>query len=633
VIFFPTFIALTLHQFPLAEAWPYAAKALLDGTVEYRYDLSVLKRQQYAESAERYGEAAVEQFLLQLPSETVARVQPRSIEISSFEGHDAAPLAPSFASVSSAPLQSLNPLAHRPGAQLRVALHPDEPKVLFSVDAALSVARAIEDGVVAAVLRSTDVSALSFWNALLRQALVRASTASSDEREGAVILAARIAASNSCRRQPSIPSALPKEPEAQVLWSAEVNRWKNRRDASCGQIRNEILAEPFENSRGGAAAVLTFFELVKEPQLKRFYEQQLAFQQNFVGEPANEPLLAWKQLASAHESPFENLDSILAARKPEFLVPPSIWPKAASAIERYAASLDNGPASSQAFEETAQALADSRLDLKSTGRWPQERDLSMASLVHTEKEADIQFDSSARARFASAFALSLGGHIEAKSSELTPVNFQGTRSELKIQLNAPPLLEVEPAPRILLALAQSLESLEHSLRTQNLSGTAVSLPKHSGSVSASVLLSQWIPIFKGLSALAHPRLPSRESQEVKLASKFLQTWRQNVWLAQDIRRVVSSGASAAPRYSVLAGVTREAFQVTYLQTPKSETASVGLFEINTDAAQHYLVPTRFVVDANSKASALTARDLKRIFDSVRGDPGQMQTAVLSALDP
>jgi hypothetical protein len=430
-----------------------------------------------------------------------------------------------------------------------------------------------------------------------------------------------------------MPTALLKDQEAHVLWSAEANRWKDRKNAPCAQIRSEILAEPFENSRGGAAAVLVFFELLKVPELKKPCEQQLAFQQNFIGEPDQEPQLAWKQLASAHESPFESLDSILAARKPEFLVPPSIWPKAASAIERYASGLDNGPSSSQAFEETAQALADNRLDLKSAGRWPQERDLSLASLVRTEKEIDIQFDSSARARFASALALSLGGHVEAKSSELTPVNFEGTRSELKIQLNTPPLLEVEPAPRVFLALAQSLESLEHALRTQNLGGTKVNLPNQSGSVSATTLLSQWIPIFKGLSALAHPRLPSRESAEVKLASRFLGTWRQNVWLAQDIRRVVSSDVLAVPRYSVLAGVTREAFQVTYLQTPKAETASIGLFAINTDAAQHYLVPTRFVVDASAKASALTARELKRIFDSVRGDPSQMQTAVLSALDP
>jgi hypothetical protein len=641
-------VMLLLHASPngpMAETWPYAVNALADGTWEYHYDLTGIKKQNFPESIETNGIEKVNAFLAKLPNETVVRVHPVSVDVASFEGHDAAPLATSFSTVSNSRLQSANPLAKLPGARLRVSFHPDEPKVLFSVDAAMSVVRGLEEGVVAQAFHDNEKAAKKLFEQLATQVWAKFKNAQGDEREGALALAVRLGLANSCGN-PSVASPAFKEiPEVDALWKAQSARFAVPRVAAapfnfsaalkCARFRDEVLSAPFDEGRAGTVAVLLFLEFMKEPAFKAPFESQATLRRDFLGEPAESSLPLWTNLASQIERPIENLDQFFAGLPVQHRIPPGLMPLPESPIEKYLRGLGNGAESASAFEEAAAAIVDKRFTVApaQAPSWPQARDLALAAVVQSEAETNVHFDSPARNRFVSTFALAQGAHVTAKANELPSPEQSALPTELKIRLNVPPTLEVEPFPTAYAALAQSVTKLKSVLAFRKLQSIATLSPLGKSTAGAMATLTRWESILLGLSLLSQPKLPNRDSKETKAALSFLANWRKDAALKQDERRVVSTTAFEAPRFSVVLGVTRLAFRVSFESAPRAEVPNVDFFELDTQAAQHYLVPTRFTMDGTNNASALGVKDVKTIFESVGGDPSKIEAAFINALTP
>lgn len=199
---------------PMAEAWPYAARPLPGGGVEYRFDLTPVKRSGgSADALDAWGEAKVKAFLAALPREVRVKVGRAPLELASAQGEEDRPLAPSFAASSDGAMASSDPLGRAAAARLRPALHPEEPKVLVSPEAVAWLVRSLEEAVVAAVALDSERLQRRLWAQVQKEAVRRAGLAQSDAREGALLLAGRVAAAEACLQPGRLAEATRGAPE------------------------------------------------------------------------------------------------------------------------------------------------------------------------------------------------------------------------------------------------------------------------------------------------------------------------------------------------------------------------------------------------------------------------------------
>src|SRR5205814_5865603 len=77
-------------------------------------------------------------------------------------------------------------------------LHPDNPKFVAPIDAAMWKARQLELGTVAALELSEEPARRDFWSKVLDRASSRYQSSSGDAKEGALALSARVAAALAC---------------------------------------------------------------------------------------------------------------------------------------------------------------------------------------------------------------------------------------------------------------------------------------------------------------------------------------------------------------------------------------------------------------------------------------------------
>ena len=129
--------ALAAGPAPLAEVWPWTARRLSDGRVEYAYDLTGLKAGvSQSRAAGELDAEWVKSLAGKLPD--TARVvvdlsgAAFSLDVSS-EPERGEPV-PSFATARSGERARGGPLEERPGPRLLPGLHPDVARVLPSVD-------------------------------------------------------------------------------------------------------------------------------------------------------------------------------------------------------------------------------------------------------------------------------------------------------------------------------------------------------------------------------------------------------------------------------------------------------------------------------------------------------------------
>lgn len=643
-------LALTavLAAAPVADVSPFAVKRLADGSLEYSYDLSAVKVAGGTPDAiAAHGDEKVKAFLKGLPRSMKVRVASGGpIEVSAARGVEQGRLATSFAGVGDGPMSSDNPLATRGGARLRPALDPDEPHLLLSAEAIAWEVRQLELSTLAAEAVDAEPLQRELWAAVLDRAIKRSTGSQGDAREGAFALSARVAAASACLDPAKVPAAARASVDLSQLIDAELVRlgasldalaapapWSWRPELTCAWVRARALAQPFERSRAGTAAVLVFLDLLeKDARLGQLWERLRARRDRFAGAPGAEPILLWKEKTGGKAGEaLETLNAYLERLPMDAREPPGLLAQASTPFGRFLEELA-GPERRQAFAELATAVQDGRV-LARTDAWAPARDAALVPFCAPEGQKAIRFDGEWRDRLQLAFTALLGGHAELRGGGAAPQREELERSELKVNLLVPPHLEVEPLPELFSRGAESLERLVEALQAEKLGGLLALGPdgQRGGPVLGTARL--WIPRLKGLAALANPE--SADAKELAEARRLAQAWRTEPGFSRDVRE-----ASAAPismpgerQHAAIVGVSRRELAVTWAKPPRFEAVGDASPFVLLPAEQRYIVPVLVSVGAlaSPEKRPLDRSALKALVDRVQRDALQAEGAFAEAL--
>lgn len=608
------FVVAVLGSAPMADVWPYQGKRLADGSIEYAYDLTALKASSgFADAKEANGEEALKKFLAGLPRQVTVKVQQGApLTLTGGQGLEGAPLAVSFALTPDGPLSAENPLGKKTGARLLAPLDPRTPKVLVGTELPLWLARQVEDGAVAAVEIDTEWMRRELWTKVADKALARAKSSGGDTREGAYALAARVLAASSCGDAAKMPDKAKADPELKTAVEAELSRLSNDGDSvvppapfswtpelGCAWLRARALSRPFEQSRAGTAAVLVFFSILDaDPKLANLWERTRQRRDRFLGAPKEEPILSWKAATNGDVSKaLDGLSGFIEGLPLTNRTPPPLvaWP--VTPYSKFLAEL-SGAERSAAMDELAAAVGDGRVAVSGPG-WPVLREAALAPLLTPPKA--VQVDSGWRDRLSGAFAALQGSHREARRGGLDADEETLDRTELKVRLNVPPLLEVEPTTIVFERQARSLEALAAALAQENLSGLKGFTAD--GKRTPDTLVNdakRLVPLLDGLSRLAQIDASQLEGKAVTDARRFIATWRSEGGLTRDVRATFALGyASGSERaHAAIVGVSRRELRVGFSAPPKASLAQANPgFVLNTGVEQRYLVPVLVTVGA------------------------------------
>lgn len=627
-----TCVWLMLSAAPMAEAWPYAATPAPDGGVEYRFDLTAIKRSAGSPDAlEAWGPARVRDFLSRLPAQVKVRLAPARLELRGGRWESSAPLAVAPARVSTRPFAQSDPLGRAPPARLRPALHVEEPKLLLSAEVVAWQVRRLEDSALAAEELDAERSRRRLWSRLASAATQRARTDQGAAREGAVLLAARLLAANACLDAAALEVAARRAPEVATAARAELEAlskdpsmrpstapWTWRRELSCAWTRDRALMRPFETSLGGAAATLSFFAaLDADPGLRELEEGLRRRSARFLGAPVAEPLETWRRLAGGRaQEAIEDLSTFLERLPPSLRQPPGPLSPPATPFVAFVRSL--GPvACGTVWDELTSAVEDGRV-APTAAQWPAAREAALVPLVASEFLEDVAGDSAWRRSLHGAFAGLLGGVEVARGEvvaldEVAAVTSEAT--DLSVRLRAPPWLEVEPPAGVYGRLAESLLALEAALVAEGLGRLERPAPQ-SGTVLAEV--RRLVPILRGLEAIA--RGAGGQPAERAAARRYLASWTAEPELRSDVR-----AASALPgscegdrHHGVLLGVARRELSVAFAEAPGVEVVGEeGRFDVDTSARQSYLVPAfdTLAVTATPSTAPLDRTTVRALVDA------------------
>lgn len=627
-------LAVTLSAAPMADVWPYAVKRAPDGALEYAFDLSVLKASKgTADAVEVHGEDRVKAFLAALPKSATVRVTKwDGLDASAGRGLEWGAMATSFAQVGDGPYTSDNPLAKRPAARLRQPLDPEEPKLLVPVDFIGWQVRQLEDAALAGVERDTERLRRQLFTQVAEKAVKRFGTADGDAREGALALAGRLYAAAACLDEAKL-AALHLADEVQAAARAERSRltadadalvaptpWSRSSELTCAWIRERALAQPFEESRAGTAAVLTYLLfLQQDPKLAALDAKVRQRRDRYLGAPAKELVLTWKARANGDvETALDRLNEFIEPLPVSERRPPGLFAMPATPFTAFLGQLE-GAERGAAMEELAAAVQDGRV-AAATGDdapWPVAREAALAALA-TDAKA-VGFDGGWRARLRVAFAALQVAHLDGRGAGLDVNPDPGERSALTVRLMVPPTLDVEPLPEAYARLAGSLEQLTKQLSADGLSA-------HAGDAK------RWIARLKGLAVLATPG-GAQGGKDVAEAKRFLAGWRAEA--GRDVRQAAAFPVSMAGErpHSAVVGVSRRELVVSFAGAPTMSVvgAPVGL----TAAAgeQRYLVPVLVTAGAVAPATkpAVPEKALKAALDGAGRDATRAEGALAEAL--
>jgi hypothetical protein len=627
-------LAVTLSAAPLADVWPYAVKHGADGTLEYSFDLSALKASRgTADAVEAHGAEAVAEFLKALPKAAAVRVVGvPGLDAAAGRGLEWGAMATSFAQVGDGPYTSDNPLARRRSTRLRQPLDPEEPKVLAPVDFIALQVRQVEDAALLGVGLDTDRLRRQLLGRIAELATRRLARVEGDAREGALALAARAHAVAACLDASKLKALrLP----AEVWAAAEAERarlledpdaliapppWGRSAEATCAWLRQRALAQPYERSRAGTAAVLTYLLLRRDDTTVAALDQKLRERRDrYQGVPTGEPLQTWQAAGGADpEGAMDRLSEFLQSLEMEARMPPGPFALPATPFARFLAQLQ-GTERGAAMEELAAAVQDGRVSPAVGGgaAWPVAREAALAAFA-TDAKA-VGFDGGWRGRLRVAFAALQGAHLDGRGAGLDVTPDRGERSALSVRLMVPPTLEVEPLPEAYARLATSLDVLVRQLSADGLSSMVGDARR-------------WAARLRGLVVLATPGAEATGS-EVADARRFLAAWRTEA--GRDVRQAAAAPSSVGGerQHSAVVGVSRRELVVTYASEPAMAVVGNPRGLTAAPGEQRYLVPVLVTAStvAPATAPAVSERALKAALDGVGRDATRAEGALAEAL--
>lgn len=643
-------LSAVLAAAPMVDLSPYASKRLADGSIEYSYDLTGVKASGGSPDAiSTHGEEKVKAFLKALPRSLKVNVAPGApLEIAAGRAAETGRLATSFGTIAEGPMASDNPLAAKSGARLRPALDPDEPHLLLSAEAVAWQVRQLELTALAAEEVDTEALRRELWNAVLDRSLKRLAGGQGDAREGALALVARVAATSACLDKTRVPANVRAISDASLAVDAEISKLTESPDAllgpvpfswrpelNCAWVRMHALAQPFERSRGGTAAVLLFLDLLsKDQKLASLWERIRSRRDLFLGVPSSEPTLAWREKANGKPGEaIDGLNDFIESLPMEGRVPPGLIAESVTPFARFLNEL-SGAERAHAFAELATAVQDGRVAPKSD-TWPQARDAALAPLCANEADQHLRFDGEWRDRLQGAFTTLLGSAAEARGGSGGPEREDGDRSVLTVRLLVPPTLEVEPLPELFERGAQSLTKLVDALTAEKLTGLQAlgSDGQRGGPVVATAKV--WIPRLKGLAALANPE--TQAAKEIADGRRLASAWRSEPAFSKEVREAFASPISmpSERQHAAIVGVTRRELTVTFAKPPKIEAVggAVGDTFVFAPSEQRYIVPVLVSVGAFAAPTKkpLERQALKALVDGVQRDGVQAEGAFAEAL--
>jgi hypothetical protein len=641
-------VAAVLAAAPLAEVWPYEAKRLPDGVVEYAFDLTAVKASGgTVDAREEHGAEAVAAFLKGLPRTVKLRVAPGAgLEVSAGRPLEAGRLATSFAGVSSGPMGGDSALGKRAGAALRPPLDPDEPKLLLAAEAIAWQVRQLELGALAAAELDTERLRREFWRAVQEQAQKRLRETQGDQQEGALALVARLVAAGACLDANRVPAAVRGDKDLGPAVTAEIERlaadpeslfapapWNWTDELRCISVRSRALAQPFPASRAGTAAVLLYFELLaRDPRLAAGLERLRVRHAAVLGVSDESALHLWRARAKPGES-LDALGDFIESLALDARTPPGLMPQPRTPFSRFLGEL-KGAERRGALDELATAVQDGRV-APGQDSWPAAREGHLAALLATDPTPGVRLDADWRERLRATFEALLGASAEVRAGQGAPERDDRERTQLRILLRVPPVLEVEPVALVYARQAESLARLVEVLQAERLTG--LSLVQPDGSRGANVLASArtWLQRLAGLAALADPaRASSREAVEGR---RFVASWRGDASFARDVRE-----ADAAPvslpgerQHAGIVGVGRRELAVAFAGLPAFrplEPAQMQGLE-PVPGEQRYIVPALVTVGASAEPSRrpLDRRAWRSLVDTHGRDPVQVEGAFSEAL--
>ncbi len=635
---------------PMVDLSPFAVKHQADGSLEYSYDLTAVKAAGGSPDAlATHGAEKVKAFLKGLPRSMKLVVAPGSpLEIGAGRAVEAGRLATSFATISEAPMASDNPLADKSGSRLRPALDPAEPHLLLSAEAVAWQVHQLELAALAAEEVDTEALRRELWTLVLDRATQRRKSGQGDAREGALALVARVAAAAACLDKAKVAANVRADSDASPMVDAEIARltaspdalvapapWSWKPELQCAWVRSRAMAQPFERSRGGTAAVLTFLDLLqKEPKLAALWDRIRSRRDRFLGAPLAEPVLQWREKVNGKPGEaIDGLNEFIESLPMDGRLPPALVAEPVTPFGRFLFEL-SGAERSHAFAELATAVQDGRV-APGTDTWPKARDAALAPLCANEVNKSVRFDGEWRDRLQGAFATLLGSVAEARGGSGAPEREEGERSALTIRLLVPPSLEVEPLPELFAHGAESLERLVEALKAEKLDGLQAlgSDGQRGGPVIATAKV--WIPRLKGLAALANPETPT--AKDLAEGRRLAQAWRSEPSFSREVREA-SASPVAMPgerQHAAIVGVSRRELSVTFSRPPKIDFAGGAGSEafVFLTSEQRYIVPVLISVGAPASPTRkpLDRQALKALVDGVQRDGAQAEGAFAEAL--
>jgi hypothetical protein len=643
----PAALGVMLCAAPLADVWPYAVKRAPDGAWEYAFDLTPLKASKGTPDAVAlHGEEQVKAFLTRLPRTATVRVRAEGVDISAGRELEWGALASAFSQVGDGPWTSDNPLTKKPAAKLRAPLDPEEPKVLVPVDLVAWQVRQLEDAALAAVELDTEVLRRQLFTRVAERAVARFLSSEGDAREGALALAARVLAAAACLDEGKLSAALP----AGVLGAAkaEVQRlsqdadalvapvpWNRTPELSCAYVRSRALGQPFEQSRAGTAAVLTYLLLLeKDAKLAALHQRVARRLDRFVGAPAVDALTTWKAQAKGDvEATIDRLGEFLDALPVAERRPPGLLALPTTPFWSFVRQLE-GAELGAVMEELSVAVQEGRVapSTAEDASWPVAREAALAALM-TDGVKGVGVDGAWRARLKTAFGALQVAHLDGRGGGQEVSAEAPERNALSVRLNVPPTLEVEPLPLVYARLARSLEVLVQQLAAEGLASlTGVEVDGRRGGVVAQEA-KRWIGRLRGLAKLATPGIPPPTGPDVVEARRYLAAWRAES--GRDVRQ-----AGAAPRsmggaraHAAIAGVSRRELVVDFSGRPSLSVVGAPEGLTAQAAEQRYLVPVLVTVGATAPADrrVLATKALRAALDAVGRDATKAEGAFVEAL--
>jgi hypothetical protein len=647
--------ALAAGQAPVAEVWPWAARRLEDGRVEYAYDLTGLKAGiSQARTAGEVDPEWVKSLAGKLPdaAHVVVDLSAAAFALDVSSGAEPGEPVPSLATARSGERVRAGPLDEPPGPRLLPALHPGVARVLPSVDLLAWKARLANASLLSSLEQAADEGRVgwplglrAFWVAVAERSLSRVKTTEGDAQEGAALLAAHVAAA--LERQAPLPGSLGKGLASGAATSAV---FKERRGAAAGvrplslraalaspahgrEARDAVLALPLPESRAGKAAALTFLLLLEgDARLSGTWEAWQAFRRDTWGAPALDVLAAWSAVVKGLGGPaaaLEDFPACVAALQQAKLRSPPLVATVRTALE--ARLEDVGRAD---LVSTLQGPAE---EPSADAPWLSAADAAFGALLATPDAADLPRRENSgryRERLGQAFLATWplpAAPAEAASS--APAEAEPPPPAARVALMVPPHLAYEPAGAFLERMAHAYGRLVALLERAPRLGTVTrTLPggQKAGPVKAEAEALRALYRGAWLLVRATPPADPVESAALARAEAFLSGWRTDVDLQQDVRlaRALPGGGAV-----LVHGVSRQELKVGWARLPRVESMDVdprlGLYA-ERRAAQRYLLPLLVTGHLPELSRALPDR---AGFQSLSDKQGRRPSAVEAALSP